>query len=166
MKQAAPFGDLCGELNKSLYDVYEDGKWVYKSNRYQSSEKDCMNDLMIDLSKVKCYGYAWEDNLEDIQSHILYHIIQNASSNKSALNDFFSRYSGDLESIERNLTNGWRDEFALNDPIGKDEGERMKTVEWRITMCYYSIFKAQSALMHCRFNKIRENAKGGSHVQM
>ena len=42
----------------------------------------------------------------------------------------------------------------------------MRTTEWRITKCYYSIFKAVSALMHCKFDDIRVDGRGGSHVRM
>ena len=116
----------------------------------------------MNLDKVNDNHDAWGSNLSDVQNHALYHVVANSQENEQELNQFFSDKESGAQPNKamKNISNAWRDEFALNDPIDGDVRDRMRTAEWRITMAYYSIYKATSALMRSKLsNKKRRRVR-------
>lgn len=169
MEQGAPIGDFCRQLNKSFEGCYEWDRNDYHPRVAQYGRKSASRDEWgLDLSRLRCSSSVWGANFEDIQNHVLYHVIQNAKENRQDIEAFFPQDipKQKYHDIARNLSNAWRDEFALNDPLDGDTDDRMRITEWRIVMCYYAIFKAQSALMHCAYDDIRDDGSGGSHTRM
>lgn len=169
MDQGAPIGDLCRFINKTFYGSYEWDRdnYHHRLDKYQHDEVP--GEVWgIDQAQLQCSNSTWGSSLEELQDHVLYHVVANALDNSGTLESFFSDdiSQEQHDSIARNLSNAWRDEFALNDPIEGDVDDRMRTTEWRIVMCYYSVFKAQSALMYCKFEDIRADGSGGSHTRM
>ncbi len=169
MEQGEPIAKFCKVLNKSFEAAYEWDRHEYHP-RHEEHGRDTASreEFGLDLTRLRCPSYAWGSNLEDIQNHVLYHIVQNAIENSTEITSHFPDEipDGKHDEIARNLSNAWRDEFALNDPLTGGTSDRMRTTEWRIPMCYYAIYKAQSALMHCAFDNIRADGRGGSHVRM
>lgn len=169
MCRGAPVGDFCRLLNDSFEAAYESNRDEYGPRVSKYGFATAPRERWgLDLSRVRCSGSTWAEALPEVQDHVLYHVVRNAIDNSSRLGDFFP---GDVaeerrDDVARNLSNAWRDEFALNDPVDADARGRMRTTEWRIAMCYYAVFKAQSALMHCAFEDIRADGGEGSHARM
>ncbi|WP_224268505.1 hypothetical protein [Haloprofundus salinisoli] len=170
MQQGAPVGEFFRSVNKGYELAYEWDRHDYHprvEDRFGRPSAS-RSEFGLDLSRIRCNSGTWGTNLEDIQNHVLYHVVQNAKNNRITIESFFrdSIPQEKHDEIARNITNAWRDEFALNDPVEGVGEDRMRTTEWRIAQCYYAIFKAQSALMHANFDEIRSNDSGGSHVRM
>jgi hypothetical protein len=167
-KYGKPVGKLFQTLSTSFFDTYEYGRPVG-----EGVEGNCPSDFPesrwgLEFRRVTHNTPVWGDEcLRTVQGHVLYHIVSNAKSNEDELESYFDETeSGDKEKAIRNLSNAWRDEFAVNDPIDGEAEDRMRTAEWRISMAYYAIYKAFSALMRSRFDDIHAEARGGVHVQM
>lgn len=169
MEQGAPIGDFCRLLNKTYESAYEWDRHEYGPGAEQfGGEVASREEWGLDLSRLRCQGATWGDNLTDIQNHVLFHVIQNAIENRDSFDSIFpdDLPNENYREVSRNITNAWRDEFALNDPLDGSTDDRMKTAEWRIVMAYYAVFKATSGLMYCAFDEIRDNGNGGSHARM
>lgn len=167
-KYGKPVGELFQALSTSFFDTYEYGRPFG-----EGVESKCPPDFPesrwgLEFRRVMHNTPVWGDEcLQTVQGHILYHIVSNAKAKEDELRAYFEgSNSGDAEKALRNLSNAWRDEFAVNDPIDGGAADRMRTAEWRISMAYYAIYKAFSALMRSRFDDIRMDGGGGSHVRM
>jgi hypothetical protein len=167
-KYGKPVGKLFQALSTSFFDTYEYGRPFG-----EGVEGECPSDFPesrwgLEFRRVTHNTPVWGDEcLRTVKGHVLYHIVSNAKSNESELESYFNKSSaGDQEQALRNLSNAWRDEFAVNDPIDGEPADRMRTAEWRISMAYYAIYKAFSALMRTKFEDIHADGRGGTHVRM
>lgn len=167
MQEAVPVAKLLRSINRSFYNAYEFDKQDYAEGAYGISDGEgaSREKWGLDLSKKKAFYGTWGKSLTDIQNHVLYHVVSNALEHEQELDDFFEevRPISQIRQMRDNLSNAWRDEFALNDPISGSAEDRMRTTEWRISMAYYAVFKSHSALMRTQFDEIRE---GSSHSGM
>lgn len=164
MQDGAPVAELYRLINSSFYGTYEydkhdygeGGIWVGDGQEPAERQKWGLN-----LSKVPVRKGVWGSRLTDVQNHALYHVVSNALENKSTLSEFFSKKESGAQEDRalKNISNAWRDEFALNDPVDGNIRDRMRTAEWRITMSYYALYKATSALMRSKFSDKKD---GGS----
>lgn len=169
-EEAEPVADLMKSINSGYRLAYEYDRDDYREgNPFLDEGKGATRKKWgIDLSKIRPIttgGHQyWGDSLENVRKHVLYHVTEQAVRHEDSLQDFFQ--DRDLDKNEhfveafRNLTNGWRDEFALNRPRLDSEEVRAKTAEWRIIQSYYAVFKATSAIMRSKFEDIRENGRG------
>jgi hypothetical protein len=164
MEEGAPVAQLFRRINSSFYETYEFDKHDYSEGGIwvDDDQSPAVREKWgLDLSKVNNTYDTWSSRLSDVQNHALYHVVANAQENEEELNQFFSDKESGAQPNKamKNISNAWRDEFALNDPLDGDVRDRMRTAEWRITMAYYSIYKATSALMRSKFSDKKE---GGS----
>ncbi|TQQ81905.1 hypothetical protein [Halonotius roseus] len=165
--EAKPVVELMKSINAGYNKAYE-----YDRDKFDKHEPhiegSCHRLTESHLSRIspieKGGHQYWGDNLDIIQKHVLYHIISQVKNNRSDIQEFFrNRESNKDEHFNpafRNLTNAWRDEFALNYPFRESEKERTQTAEWRIIQMYYSVYKSVSAIMHSKFEDIRKGGKG------
>lgn len=165
MEMAVPVGEFFRAVNSGYELAYEWDRHDYAEGgiRVGEGEGAVREKWGIDLSRVR-NRYGWGDSLSNIQEHVLFHIVSNSKKHSDRLSDYFSDdITGEQHrEVARNLSNAWRDEFALNDPLDGGVDDRMRTAEWRIVKCYYSVFKAVSALMRSEFDEIRNDA-GDAH---
>lgn len=167
-KYGKPVGKLFQTLSTSFFDTYEQGR-PFGEGVGRDRPTDFPDSRWgLEFRRVEHNTPVWGDEcLQTVQDHVLYYIVANAKSNEAELQSYF----GDTEQVDheqalRNLSNAWRDEFAVNDPIEGTAKERMRTAEWRISMTYYAIYKAFSALMRSNFNEIHATGRGGTHMRM
>lgn len=170
-KEAKPVAELMKTINGGYRVAYEFDKDDFREgNRFLEEGMGSPREKWdIDLSKVAPIttgGHLhWGDNLENIRKHVLFHIVSQAIEYSEELEEFFQSRDLDrdvhFEQAFTNLTNAWRDEYALNSPFESTPESRTKTAEWRIVQCYYSIYKATSALLRSKFEEIRNG--GGTH---
>jgi hypothetical protein len=158
-REAAPVAELLCSVNDSFYETYEFNKDWYREGGHKAKGSGAFRQKWgLDLSKVEMsresgkHRLTWGGDLVEVQNHILYYIVSNSIENEPTLNDFFDYEVVNRERVTRNITNAWRDEFALNDPVNGSPKERMRIAEWRIIMCYYAVYKSISALMRTRFD--------------
>lgn len=165
MQEGEPVARLLENINRSFYDVYEWDKHDYSEGSgflYHNEVDPAPREVWdLDLTKRKENYGIWGSSLEDIQNHVLFHVVNNSIENSSELQQFFSEKDAEhqKELAVKNITNAWRDEFALNDPIDGDAKDRMRVAEWRITMAYYAVYKATSAMIR---SKCFSKKDGGS----
>lgn len=149
----------------------------YWSNEYERKQKmdvkeSVAKESKIDVENKKIWGLDLseingrvEDNVDKIAQHIIYSIVSQAVKHKSALVQFYRTRNDDEQQCKqeayRNISNAWRDEYCLCSPINQTPKDRMKTAEWRIIMCYYSMYKAVSSIIHTR----SAERLGNSHVK-
>ena len=167
-KYGKPVGELFQILSTSFFDTYEYGRPFG-----EGVESECPSDFPesrwgLEFRRVTHNTPVWGDEcLQTVQGHVLYHVVSNAKANDDELQSYFNESNGgDREQALRNLSNAWRDEFAVNDPIEGEAADRMRTAEWRISMAYYATYKAFSALMRSKFDDILADGRGGTHVRM
>lgn len=166
MDQAAPVAEFFRAVNTGYELTYEWDKHDYAEGGIAAAEGEGAprTEWGLDLSRIRSRYGNWGGSVEAIQDHVLYHVISNARENTTELEQFFEGRATPerRQAASRNISNAWRDEYTLNDPLGANTDARMRTAEWRITTCYYAIFKATSALMRACFDNIR-NDGGDSH---
>lgn len=167
MQEAVPVAKLLRSINRGFYGAYEFDKHDYAEGAFgiADGEGASREKWGLDLSKKKeTYG-VWGTSVTDVQNHVLYHVVSNALKHEQELDSFFEdeRPMSQIQKVRDNLSNAWRDEFALNDPIDGSAEDRMRTTEWRISMAYYAIFKSHSALMRTQFDEIGSES---SHSRM
>jgi hypothetical protein len=167
-KYGKPVAKLFQTLSTSFFDTYEYGRPFG-----EGVDGECPPDFPesrwgLEFCRVMHNTPVWGDEcLQTVQGHVLYHVVSNAKANEDELQAYFDEPDGgDHEQALRNLSNAWRDEFAVNDPIEGEVADRMRTAEWRISMAYYAIYKAFSALMRSKFDDILTDGRGGTHVRM
>jgi hypothetical protein len=168
-KYGKPVGELFQTLSESYFDTYEEGRPFGEGVDDTYPDDYPESRWGLNLGCVQHNTPAWgESCLRSVQNHVLYYVVANAQSNRETLTAFFAKPDEDPspDKALQNLSNAWRDEFALNDPLEGSVEDRMRTAEWRITMCYYAIYKAFSGLMRATFEEIRASGGGGSHGQM
>lgn len=166
-----------GELMKNIANGYY---WAYNLNRSQwmSIGNSPADDEFIDEEHEEIWGLSMAESgrrpwysYRNYCDHILYDIASRAVANKPEILQFFQSNQSNLEEKQReafrNISNAWRDEFALVSPIfpeydgfpgdgaeipSESNGAkwRMKTAEWRITMCYYAMYKSLSATVRSK----------------
>lgn len=156
--------DFCGEvfpISRVMYGICTGYYNIYEYLRSQRLDSDSRqyanaNEWGIDLSEVTNVF----DDFSKFKQHILFNIISSSLNNQSRFESFFEDALDDRSDSYRNLTNGWRDEFTLNWPLGGDEIDRMETADWKIITCYYSLFKSVSALL-----RTKTTERFGSHQE-
>jgi hypothetical protein len=168
LNQGKPVGDLMRDLNNGYRVAYEFDKHDWKKGApfLDDLEGGTRNKWGLDLSKLdNGGGGVWESKLDDLQDHILYHVVSQIKDNEDEISSFLAEFEGDAENHKqqtyRNLSNAWRDEFAVNDPFDGDADKRMRAAEWKLTKCYYAIYKSVSAILRIKFDSLPEN-----HMQM
>lgn len=172
LQEAKPVANLMKIINGSYRLAYEfDRDDYHEENPFLADELGATREKWgLNLSRVDPVvsgGHLhWGDNLEDIQNHVLYHVVTQAVEHNEGLENFFQDRESDEEThfiqAFRNLTNAWRDEYALNAPFEASPESRTRTAEWRIVQAYYSIYKAFSALLRSKFLDIRRGR--GAHA--
>lgn len=158
-KKAIPISKLLSRVSDSFYTTYEYNKEKYAEGGHKISEGEGASryEWRLDLSKAsqtaKSHDHrkTWGENVFNVQDHILYHVVSNSIGNEASLQGFFDYETANKQKAMQNITNAWRDEFALNDPVNGSPVERMRITEWRIVMCYYAVYKSTSALMRTKF---------------
>jgi len=162
MREAVPVAKLLRSINDSFYRAYEFDKHDYAEGGIAADDGEGAprEKWGLDLSKKSTPRGKWGDSLIDVQNHVLYHVVSNAIRHEQELDNFFEdvRPVSQIQQVRDNLSNAWRDEFALNDPISGSAADRMRTTEWRISMAYYAIFKSHSALMRTQFDEITDGS--------
>lgn len=169
-EEAEPIVDLLKTVNDGYSVAYEyDRDDFCEGNPYLEDGKGATRSKWgIDLSRthpIKKGGHLyWGNNLEHIRKHVLYHVTAQAIKHRGELQNFFRDRELDRKEhfteAFRNLTNSWRDEYALNHPQFDSEEVRAQTAEWRIIQMYYTVFKSTSAIMRSKFENIREDGRG------
>lgn len=169
-EEAEPIIDLLKSINNGYSLTYEYDRHNFcEDNPYLEDGKGATrSEWGIDLSRVdpiKKGGHLyWGDNHEHIRKHVLYHVTAQAIKYRDELQDFLRDRELDRKEhfteAFRNLTNSWRDEYALNCPQFDSEEVRAQTAEWRIIQMYYAVFKSTSAIMRSKFENIRKDGKG------
>jgi hypothetical protein len=172
LQEAKPVADLMKSINSAYRLAYEfDRDDFREGNPYLEDGMGATREKWgLDLSRIDPVvtgGHLhWGDHLETLQEHVLYHIIAQTVENNEEIEDFFQSRDLDREThfttAFRNLTNAWRDEYALNSPFDATAESRTKTAEWRIVQAYYSTYKATSALLRSKFDTIRRG--NGNHA--
>jgi hypothetical protein len=153
-KQAIPVGQFFKTVANGYY-------WAYEYGRDQNMDLDnsAAPRSDIDSDDLSIWGLnlaeaTSDSNIEQLKDHIIYATLEQAVKNHGQLLGFFRNRSGSDRIYEdkafRNLTNAWRDEYCLNAPVDAEPEERMKTAEWRITMCYYALYKSVSAIIRTK----------------
>lgn len=146
--------------------------WAYEYNRdqYMGVENAVASMSEIDPDQQVVWGLnlaeaTYKSDIERLKEHIIYATVAQAVDQRDQLLSFFRGRSGSDRLYEektfRNLTNAWRDEYCLSAPVDVEPEERMKTAEWRITMCYYALYKSASAIVHTKDSSDLSN----SHVR-
>jgi hypothetical protein len=170
--EALPVGNLMKSINKGYFWSYELDRHDYENgNPFVEDGKGMEHSQWrLDLSRIRRhYKIYLSGDVANLQEHILYHVVSRSLEFGSELESFLTDREGTKSEHRkesfRNLTNGWRDEFALNDPTDKEEAVRMRTAEWRIIQCYYSILKSVSALLRTKYKDIDQKGSGPSPHQ-
>jgi hypothetical protein len=154
VEQAMPVGQFMKTISDGFYWAYE-----FKRDQYIGVENSVASRSEIDTSNQTVWGLNLTEanskgDLGRLKQHIIFATIRQAVDNREQLLQFFRGRSGSDRIYEektfRNLTNAWRDEYCLSEPIDAEPEQRMKTAEWRITMCYYSLYKSVSAIIHTK----------------
>jgi len=174
-QEAEPVAELMKLINDGYRVAYEFDKDDYREgNPFIEEGKGAPREKWgIDLSKIApntTGGHLhWGNKIEQLREHILYFVVSQAVENQKELQTFFRDREEDLQdhyrNAYRNLTNAWRDEYALASPIGASSEERTNVAEWKIIQAYYCVYKATSALLRCKYSNIR-TSRGGSHTSM
>jgi hypothetical protein len=174
LQEARPVAELMKSINSSYRLAYEFDRDDYRvGNRFLDEGMGSTREKWgLDLSRIEPVnngGHShWGNNLENLQDHILYHVVCQAVNHNQELEDFFKDRESEREShfkdSFRNLTNAWRDEYALNAPFHETSESRTDTAEWRIIQTYYSVYKATSALLRSKFDTIRRGQ--GNHASL
>lgn len=174
LQEAKPVAELMKSINSSYRVAYEfDRDDFEEGNSYLDEGMGSTREKWgLDLSRVEPVnngGHShWGDNLESLQDHILYHVVAQAVEYNDELENFFQDRESDREDhfkdAFRNLTNAWRDEYALNAPFHGSSKSRTNTAEWRIVQTYYSVYKSTSALLRSKFDTIRRGR--GNHASL
>lgn len=163
--EAIPVGQFMKTLSEGFYWAYE-----YRRDQYMGVENAAAPDSQIDTDHQSVWGLNLAEatnksDTERLKEHVLYATVAQAVDNRGQLLQFFRSRSGSDRLYEkktfRNLTNAWRDEYCLSSPVDAEPEDRMKTAEWRITMCYYALYKAASAIVHTKDSSDLSN----SHVR-
>lgn len=164
-QQAIPVGQFMKTLSDGFYWAYENKRDQYmgvENAVASSSDIDADNQTVWGLNLVEATN---KGDIERLKQHIIYATVAQAVDNRGQLLQFFRGRSGSDRIYEekafRNLTNAWRDEYCLSAPVDAEPEERMKTAEWRITMCYYALYKSASAIVHTKDSSDLSN----SHVR-
>lgn len=153
-------GDPVGEF---FYGLYHGFYWHYEQNRAQRQDvtESPAVDSEINEENQSVWGLDLSEtngppavDVEGLKDHILYAVLAQARENRESLLNFYRGSWDDREGCSeqafRNLSNAWRDEFILNYPKEEDYEFRMQSAEWRITVCYYSLYKSLSAIVHTK----------------
>lgn len=174
LEEAKPVAELMKSINGSYRVAYEfDRDDFQEGNPFRDEGMGATREKWgLDLSRIDPVtngGHLyWGDNLENLQDHILYHVVAQGVEHNDELEDFFQDRESDRDThfkdAFRNLTNAWRDEYALNSPFHETSESRTDTAEWRIVQTYYSIYKATSALLRSKFETIRRGR--GNHASL
>lgn len=163
MQEAEPVG----ELFRNLYDGFY---WHYNGYRdqRQNVENSPASDEYINEGDRHVWGLDLTEppgtDAGDVEHHkeqILYAVVSAAVDNREQLMNALRGNRDDPDECAsealRNLSNAWRDEFALAFPrdatfSSSDSAykHRAKTAEWRITKCYYAIYKSVSAIRNIK----------------
>lgn len=164
-QQAIPVGQFMKTLSEGFYWAYEykRGQWMGVENATApNSEIDADSQTVWELNLEEA---TYKNDIERLKEHIIFATVGQAVDDRDQLLQFFRGRSGSARLYEekafRNLTNAWRDEYCLNSPVDAEPEERMKTAEWRITMCYYALYKSASAIVHTKDSSDLSN----SHVR-
>ncbi|MCO8267205.1 hypothetical protein NKF06_11550 [Haloferax sp. AB510] len=162
--QAMPVGDIMRSINSGYRVAYEFDRddWAEGNKFLDGLKGGHRSEWGIDLTRVDSGGSVWGDKISTLQEHILHHIISQSKKHGGEISRFLNEREGDnidthKMEVYRNISNAWRDEFALNDPVDGSEDDRMRTTEWRIAICYYAIYKSISAILRIKFNKLPKN---------
>lgn len=164
-QQAIPVGQFMKTLSDGFYWAYEN-----KRDQYMGVENAVASGSDIDRDNQTVWGLNLAEatnkgDIKQLKQHIVYATVAQAIDNKGQLLQFFQGRSGSDRIYEekafRNLTNAWRDEYCLSAPVDAEPEERMKTAEWRITICYYALYKSASAIVHTKDSSDLSN----SHVR-
>lgn len=174
LQEARPVAELMKSINGSYRLAYEfDRDDFEEGNAFLDDGMGAPREKWgLDLSRVDPIttgGHLhWGDHLETLQDHVLYHVVSQAVKHNEEIEAFFQQRELDREThfneAFRNLTNAWRDEYALNAPFDATSESRTNTAEWRIVQAYYSIYKATSSLLRSKFDTIRRGS--GNHASL
>lgn len=169
VREGIPVGEFFKEVANQFYWAYE-----FNRNQWQEIEGSPAEDSEIDINEGNIWGLEMtevtdslpENSIGRLEDHVLYAVVEQALRNRGRLMTYLrDRSDGEEECAEaafRNLSNAWRDEYALNQPFDFDAEDRMKTAEWRISKCYYSLYKSLSAIEHTKLGSRLE----GSHTKV
>jgi len=153
-EQAVPVGQFFKTIANGYYWAYE-----YERDQNMGLDNSVAPSSEINSDEQSVWGLnlaevSNDSDVEQLKEHIIYATLESAVEDRDQLLGFFRNRSGSdriyAKNAFRNLTNAWRDEYCLSDPVDAGPEERMKTAEWRITMCYYALYKSASAIIRTK----------------